>query len=91
MLLEEQETVITFDKSSDLMNIYTADKGMMAKLDKLPAYERHNVYRSEGKIVAADYRADKRLITLRSKRKVMTEEQKNAAKERFKKKNPFKK
>jgi len=87
MQLEEQETVITFDKSSPTMNIYTADKTLMAKLNKLPAYEKWREYRSEGRVVAADFRADKKLITIRSKRKVVSEKQREAAKERFKKKS----
>lgn len=86
MTREEQETVITFDRASDEMNVYTADPNLMARLDKLDAYKKWREHRFEGKVIAADYRADKKLLTLRTKKltRNMTDEQKKAASERMK-------
>lgn len=62
----EQETLIRWDRASDVMNIYTADINLMARLDGLPdIYKRVRVYRNGGQIVAADYEAEKRFCTLR--------------------------
>lgn len=66
LTLQEQETVITWDRAGDMMNIYTADPYLMARLDKLEhIYKRVKTYRNGGEIVAADYRAEKRFCTLR--------------------------
>lgn len=62
----EQETVIRWDRSSEVMNIYTADINLMARLDRLPAiYKRVKVYQYDGRVVAADYQTEKRFCTLR--------------------------
>lgn len=64
--MAEQETVVTWDRASDEMNVYTADACLMARLDKLPnIYRRVKVYQNDGQVVAADYRAEKRFCTLR--------------------------
>jgi hypothetical protein len=86
LTLEEQETVITYDRAGDTMNIYTADPYMIARLRKQEAYEVVREHRQGGEVVAVDFRADKKLLTLRNKRPVsnMTEEQKAAASARLK-------
>ena len=86
---KEQETVITFDRADRYkMNVYTADASLINRLDKYPeSYKLLREFKSEGNVVAKYYEADRRLLTLRSKRATnnMTEEQKQAARERLKK------
>lgn len=66
LTLPEQETVITWDRIGDTMNVYTADPYLMARLDKLPnIYKRVKSYTNGGETVAADYQAEKRFCTLR--------------------------
>lgn len=68
LTLAEQETIIGYDRESKFMNVYTADPYLMARLDKLPKiYHRYRVCRQDGKIISADYRAEKRFCTLRRK------------------------
>ena len=84
---EEQETIITYDRAGQRMNVYTADPYLMARLDKLPdVYSRMRVQKQGGVIISADYEADKSLITLRNKKPVgrkMSEEEKQVAAERL--------
>ena len=66
LTLQEQETVITWDRAGGMMNIYTADPHLMTRLDKLShIYKRVKSYRNDGDIVAADYQSEKRFCTLR--------------------------
>ncbi len=83
--LAEQETVITFDRAGDTMNVYTADPATMRRLRGLKAYSLVREHRQEGKVIACDFEADKALLTLRGKKPVsnMTEEQRKAAGERL--------
>jgi adenosylmethionine-8-amino-7-oxononanoate aminotransferase len=69
LLLTEQETVITYDRAGDTMNIYTADPYLAERLKKKPAYKLVREHRQEGQVVAVDFEADKRLLTFRSERK----------------------
>ena len=64
--LQEQETLISWDRAGGMMNVYTADPYLMARLDKLPSiYKRVRIYREGGETIAADYKAEKRFCTLR--------------------------
>lgn len=83
--IDEQETVIQFDRNSDTCTVYTTDSTMMTKLDKI--HKRVKEDFSEGKPIAAYYEFDKKLLSFRSKRKTMTmnEEQKKASAKRLKK------
>lgn len=81
LTLEEQETVITYDRAGDTMNIYTADPYMIARLRKQAAYEVVREHRQGGQVVAMEFEADKKLLTLRKERqkgRPMTEEQRAA-------------
>jgi hypothetical protein len=84
---KEQETVISYDRSSQTMSIHTADPFLMARLDKLSdIYKKVGVHQLDALIVAADYQADKSLLTLRNKKPVgrkMSEAEKKAAVERL--------
>lgn len=63
---EEQETVIQFNRNSDVCDVYTTDSTMMTKLDRI--HKRIKEDFSEGKVIAAYYRFDKKLLSFRSKR-----------------------
>ena len=91
MLLEEQETIINFNRAEEGATIFTSDRTMMTKLDKLVAASEHySLVREEtlkgevcGKLYAVD---DKGLVSLRSKKvsRDMTEEQRRELGERLK-------
>lgn len=85
MTFEEQETVITWDRGTAMMNVYTADPALIRRLKGLQSYRLVREHRQGGKVVACDFEAEKRLLTLRSKplARTMTEEQKEAARERM--------
>lgn len=84
--LAEQETVITYDRESDKMNIYTADPVLLRRLMKLEAYKLMREHKRGGVTIAADFEADKKLLTLRTMRtkRELTEEQRAALSERGK-------
>lgn len=64
----EQETVISYDKSSELADVYTANPTEWKKLDACPdIYKCERVIKSGGKIIAKSYKCEKRYITLRKK------------------------
>lgn len=84
--VSEQECVISFMRDEDFATVYTSDTTMITKFDKLcknsPEYYsliERNKYGNRYKI------ADKTLVSYRQKKKEMSEENKNAASERFKK------
>lgn len=76
----EMETIINFDRELDTAQIYTADKVMMNKLDKLckAAPENYKLIREDE--VSKTYVFPKNLISLRKpmrKRNLTDEERKN--------------
>ena len=81
----EQETCINYNRDEDFMTVYTAGPALMRRLKKLPAYELVEVSKQDGKVIAMTFKADKKLITLRSQVPVshMTDEQKEAAAKRL--------
>ena len=95
--LDEQETVIQFNRTDKGATIYTSDTTIMTKLDKLcdssPNYyklEREET--AEGKVVGKFYKlADKTRISFRSKKieRILTEEERQKLSERAR--NNFKK
>lgn len=85
---EEQETVITYDRAGDVMSVYTADPYLLGWLKRQPAYTLVREHKQGGQVVAADFEADKKLLTLRTKppaRQKLTEEQKAEVAARLKK------
>lgn len=81
----DQETVINFMRGEDFATVSTSDSTMKTKFDKLcensPGFYScidENDYYKTYKI------ADKTLVSFRQKKKEMSEENKNAASERFK-------
>ena len=71
----EQETVVQYDRNGDTMTIYTSDSTQMTRLDKI--YKRSREHWQAGEVVAVEYKADKRLLSYRSKivKKSLTDEQ----------------
>ena len=62
--VDEQETVITFDRRGDKVFISTSDTTVMNKLEKL-GYERVGVSYCDGKIAYVDYESPKKAISFR--------------------------
>jgi len=83
----EQEVVIRFNAEEDFMEVYTAYPPLMRKLEGQPAYTKIHEDKFEGEVIAMTFKADKKLLTLRTKRSTreMTEEERKAAGERLKK------
>lgn len=81
----EQEVVIRYNAEEDFMEIYTAYPPLMRKLDEQPAYTKIREDKYEGEVVSMTFKADKKLITLRSKRqsREMTDEERQKVAERF--------
>lgn len=82
--VSEQETNIIFMRDEDFAKIYTSDSTMITKLDRL-CKESPSMYRLDyctpvGKSYIC---ADKSLVSLRSKKREMSDEQKEAASERM--------
>lgn len=91
--ISEQETSVSFARDSDICTVYTSDSTIMTKLDKLTKSDESPHWRLEeehrlinGELIGKTYETHKRLISFRSNisTREMTEEQKEAASERFK-------
>lgn len=85
--LEEQETTINFSRTQDAVDVWTSDKTVMTKLDKLcisaPNFYKliaeHKAQDDVGAIISKEYRiSDKRMLSFRSMKRTynLTEEQK---------------
>lgn len=88
----EQETMINFNAAEDTAELYTADPVMIRKMDKLvmenPQQFKGEVHsRYKGEVYAMNYTFPKRFVSIRTKDIVrnVTEEQREAARERMNK------
>lgn len=84
----EQELHIMMNREDDTMEIYTSDPVYMRRLSNLKAYRKTKEHRNGGEVVAMEFVANKKLLTLRGKAvegRPMTDEQKAAAVERLRK------
>lgn len=89
--VDEQETVVQFDRKGEYMTIYTTDTTMMTKLDKCvesgnyEVIERHRLQGSS-RVIGKTYKSRKKLLSFRTSnranKRVMTEEEKRAFVER---------
>lgn len=88
----EQETTVNFSRDSDLCTVFTSDRTIMTKLDKLvndedsPLWKLKEVrYFQNGELASKIYETHKRLISFRSNitTRELTEEQKEAVAERM--------
>jgi len=61
---EERETIIRYDHSGDECNIYTCDRTVMTKLDKL--YKCTKEYSDGDGIYAKEYMTRRQLISFRT-------------------------
>ena len=90
--LSEQETTISYNRDEDHAIVWTNDRTMITKLDKLCREAPENYQCIEvgragigGGILDKRYRInDKGLLTFKPRKRVITEEQKAALAERFK-------
>ena len=90
--VNEQETVVNFERNTDKATVYTSDSTMLTKLHKLmeknpKEWRLIDKGRIDGDIVSETFECPKRLISFRTSTtsRVMTEEQREAAAERLKK------
>ena len=88
--VNEQETTINFSRDSKEVSIWTNDRTMMTKLDKMVEKSSHYTLKETGRIqgMVADKEYildDKSLLSFRSDKvsRVLTEEQKEEAAERM--------
>lgn len=90
--VEEQETVIQFNRSDSYATIYTSDSTMITKLDKMckSAPENYSLDKTEtvnGEVVAKFYRlADKSRVSFRARKveRVLSDEERQKLSERAK-------
>lgn len=81
--LEEQETVIQFDRNGTVCHVYTTDSTVMTKLDKI--HKRIKQDYVNGKPIAAYYEFDRRFVLFRSKIPIATEKQRSQARKNLSK------
>ena len=84
LTLYEMETVISYNRQDDCMTVYSADPVVLRRLYSLPSYRLVREDRSDGRVIAATFEADKHLLTLRGKRVAvnLTDEQREERRER---------
>lgn len=92
--LEEQETVIQYNRDEKAAIIYTSDSTTITKIDKLcvsaPDYYtlKEENYDKEGKLVSKTYILnDKKMIAFRKAKRILSEEQKKLMGERLRNAN----
>ena len=84
--VSEQETNVTFMRDEEFAKIYTSDSTMITKLDKLcKRYPKMYKLDYETPVGKGYICKDKGLISFRSKKRELTDEQKEAAGERMRK------
>lgn len=89
--IDEQETIVLFRKDTPLLSVETTDSTDFNDLQKkalngewvLTSVEHSADETDPLHIVSATFEADKRLVCFRTKRKVMSDEQREKAAERF--------
>ena len=79
--VDEQETTISFSRADAGAKIWTSDRTMITKLDKLVAksenYSSKDQKDKDGNLLAKEYFiTDKSLISFRSNKIILTDEQK---------------
>jgi hypothetical protein len=84
--LDEQETVIHFMRGEDFATISTTDSTMITKMDKLCRSNPDMYWLKSEDGYSKIYKCrDKSMVSLRSKKREVTDEQRKAAGERMKK------
>ena len=85
LTLEEQEVIFSSGRTEDIMECYTTDTTYMTKMDKLVAKNPDLFKLIKQDSVSKTYEFPKKLLSVRSGFKQISEEQKKAASDRFKK------
>lgn len=80
----ERETVIRFDEEGEQAEVYTASPVWIRKMDRMvtenpAAFMEVRTDRIDGEVVAKSYQMPKGLLSIRAKKRVLSEEQKAAA------------
>lgn len=89
--VQEQETTISFTRTEDTVRIWTNDTTVMTKLDKLAddpdspwtCTKTGHLRNDPDSVADKEYEGPKSLLGFRRAHREMTEEQKEAARERF--------
>lgn len=85
---EEMETHVSMSRNSKMMRIYTSEKHIMRRLDKFveesDAWKLISVGKCRGEIVSKTYEAPRELLYMKKRKRVMTDEQREAASARLK-------
>lgn len=79
--VDEQETVINFGRTDDNIILYTSDKTWMTKMDKLVNLNPDSFSVIEETEVSKRYSFPKSLLTIRSKKRILSDEQKEKMRE----------
>jgi uncharacterized protein (DUF2384 family) len=91
MKIEEQETVISFSRDSNVASLWTSDRTIINKLDKLVINNpkdyilKHiGLSMNNGEVLCKEYYLPKTLITLRKRKaeRTVTEEQREKMRQR---------
>lgn len=86
---EDQETHITYGRNDNMAHIYATDSMTITKLDKLVEkssdWSMVREVRLKGELIGKEYSCPKNLISFRSAKRSLTDEQKQAAGERLRK------
>lgn len=70
LLPQEQETLITWNKTSKFATIYTTIPADMRRLLESPGiYKKVKEYKVGGRVIGMDFKCEKRFITMRKKDK----------------------
>ena len=81
--VDEQETVINFGRTDDKVILYTSDRTWMTKLDKLVSVNPKEFRVIEENEVSKRYEFPKSLLSIRSKHRTISDEQKERMIERM--------
>lgn len=82
--MEEQETIITQNRADDYVSIWTSNTHDIAYFTKTDGFELHRTDTQDGEIVSASFRVPKGRANVRKiLKRQMSDEQREAARERF--------
>jgi predicted transcriptional regulator len=79
----EREVIINWNDAEDYCTIYTASRPTITKCQKA-GFEVIEEYKSEGKVIAIKYKCHKSMITIRSKKRVLSKEKRKEISDRMK-------
>jgi hypothetical protein len=86
--VDNRETVILIDRTSNTAKVYSSDTRYRNRFRKLYSDKQVKTYQQDGEVIAEEYEIDKRLITFRSavpKRRQLTEQERAELRARLEK------